>query len=145
MKKLLLAAALVALVGCDDATVADTQADTATEATTQAAAPEEVVEVTAEELWATYDKNELAGDKAYKDKALVVTGVLDSIESGLGDTPYLTLKAGDEYNFNTPQAHFDKSETDSLVSLSKGESVTLACTGDGEVMGSPMLSGCTVV
>lgn len=141
MKKILLAVAVLALIGCDDTTTT-AQSDTATEAP---AAPEEVIEVTAEELWAAYDKNELAGDQAYKDKTIVVTGVLDSIESGLGDTPYLTLRAGDEYNFNTPQAHFDKSETDSLVTLSKGESVTLRCKGDGEIMGSPMLSGCTIV
>lgn len=141
MKKILLAVAVFALVGCDDTTTT-TQPETTTEA---AAAPEEVVEVTAEELWAAYDQNELAGDKAYKGKTLVVTGVLDSIESGLGDTPYLTLRAGDEYNFNTPQAHFDKAETDSLISLSKGETVTLRCIGDGEIIGSPMLSDCTIV
>ena len=145
MKKLLLATALLALIGCDEANVADTQTDTTTESAVQAEVPEEVIEVTAEELWAAYDKNELAGDKAYKDKTLIVTGVLNSIESGLGDTPYLTLKAGDEYNFNTPQAHFNKSETDSLIALSKGENVTLKCTGNGEVMGSPMLSDCTLV
>lgn len=141
MKKIILAVAVLALAGCDDTTTT-TQSDAVTEAP---AASEEVAEVTAEELWAAYDKNELAGDQAYKDKTIVVTGVLDSIESGLGDTPYLTLRAGDEYNFNTPQAHFDKSETDSLVTLSKGESVTLRCKGDGEIMGSPMLSNCTIV
>jgi hypothetical protein len=140
MKKILLAVTVLALMGCDDTTTT-APSETANDAP---AAPEEVIEITAEELWATYDKNELAGDQAYKDKTLVITGVVDSIESGLGDTPYLTLRAGDEYNFSKPQAHFDKTETDSLVTLSKGDNITLKCKGNGEIMGSPMLSDCTM-
>ena len=141
MKKILLAVTVLALMGCDD-TATTASSETANDAPT---APEAVIEITAEELWATYDKNELAGDQAYKDKTLVITGVVDSIESGLGDTPYLTLRAGDEYNFSTPQAHFDKTETDGLVTLSKGDNITLKCKGNGEIMGSPMLSDCTIL
>ena len=142
MKKIFLATILVALVGCDDA---NTETNVATESNTQSEAPVETIEVTADELLKAYKENELAGDKAYKGKNLIVTGILDSIESGMGDSPYLTLKAGDEYEFNTPQAHFQKSETDSLIELKKGESVTLHCIGNGEIIGSPMISDCKVV
>ncbi len=148
MNKILLAAALLALVGCSDNSTVTADTPVETEATEVAAQPEivvETVEVTADELLAAYKENELAGDQKYKGKTLVVTGVLDSIQSGIGDAPFLLLKAGDEYEFNMPQAHFDKSETDSLVALKKGESITVQCVSGGEVMGSPMLNECKVI
>ncbi len=148
MNKILLAAALLALVGCSDNSTVTADTPVEAETTEVAAQPEiivETVEVTADELLAAYKENELAGDQKYKGKTLVVTGVLDSIQSGIGDAPFLLLKAGDEYEFNMPQAHFDKSETESLVALKKGESITVQCVSSGEVMGSPMLNECKVI
>lgn len=159
MKKLLLALGILALIGflfnnidtpnTPAAPQAQAEAQTATESaevvTPEPEPQEEVIEVTADELLAAYKENELAGDQKYKGKTLLVTGVLDSIQSGMGDTPYLLLKAGDEFEFSMPQAHFDKSETDSLVALKKGESIQIQCVSDGEMMGSPMLKGCKVV
>lgn len=147
MKKLLLAAALLALVGCSDnsATTPDTQVATESAEVVTPEPVVETIEVTADELLDAYKENELAGDKKYKGKTLVVTGVLDSIQSGMGDTPFLLLKAGDEFEFNMPQAHFDASETDSLVALKKGESIKIQCVSDGEMIGSPMLKECKVV
>lgn len=156
MKKLFLVAGLLVLSACSDNTATvpqDVQADASqetvvtaeTEVVPEAEPVEEVIKVTADELLAAYKENELAGDKQFKGKTLIVTGVLDSIQSGFGDTPYLMLKAGDEYEFNMPQAHFDASETDSLVALKKGESIQIQCVSDGEMMGSPMLKDCKVV
>lgn len=157
MKKLLLALGVLALIGFlfNNIDTSNTPAAPEAQAETQAATEsaevvtpepeEEVIEVTADELLAAYKENELAGDKKFKGKILLVTGVLDSIESGMGDTPYLLLKAGDEFEFSMPQAHFDKSETDSLVALRKGERIKIQCVGNGEVIGSPMLKDCKVV
>lgn len=157
MKKLLLALGVLALIGFlfNNIDTSNTPAAPEAQAETQAATEsaevvtpepeEEVIEVTADELLAAYKENELAGDKQFKGKTLIVTGVLDSIQSGFGDTPYLMLKAGDEYEFNMPQAHFNASETDSLVALKKGESIQIQCVSDGEMMGSPMLKDCKVV
>ena len=150
MKKLFLVAGLLVLSACSDNTATapqDVQADASQETvvTPETEPAEEVLNVTADELLAAYKENELAGDKQFKGKTLIVTGVLDSIQSGFGDTPYLMLKAGDEYEFNMPQAHFNASETDSLVALKKGESIQIQCVSDGEMMGSPMLKDCKVV
>lgn len=155
MKKLLLAFGILALIGFlfnsiappSTSVATDAEAQTATESS-EVVTPEpvvETIEVTADELLAAYKENELAGDKKYKGKTLLVTGVLDSIQSGMGDTPYLLLKAGDEFEFSMPQAHFDASETDSLVALKKGESIKIQCVSDGEMIGSPMLKKCKVV
>lgn len=147
MKKIFLAAALLALVGCSDNSTSapETQAATESAEVVTPEPKEEVIEVTADELVAAYKENELAGDQKYKGKTLLVTGVLDSIQSGIDDTPFLLLKAGGEFEFNMPQAHFAKSETDSLVALKKGESIKIKCVSDGEMIGSPMLKDCKVV
>lgn len=155
MKKLLLGLGILAFIGLlfnsiatpNTSVAPDAQAQAVTESD-EVATPEpvvETIEVTADELLAAYKENELAGDQKYKGKTLLVTGVLDSIQSGMGDTPYLLLKAGDEFEFSMPQAHFDKSETDSLVALKKGERIKIQCVGNGEVIGSPMLKDCKVV
>ena len=151
MKKVFLVAMVLALMGCADNTAVTDMPNQAAEVTAEPEAVEEVtaeevlVEVTADELLAAYKVNELAADQQFKGKTLLVTGVLSSIESGFGDSPYLMLKAGDEFDFSMPQAHFDKSETDSLVALKKGESITIQCVSNGEMMGSPILKSCTIV
>ena len=146
MKKLFLVAGLLVLSACSDNATTTPQENVAeTEVASEAAPVEEVINVTADELLAAYKENELAGDKQFKGKTLLVTGVLDSIQSGIGDSPFLLLKAGDEFEFNMPQAHFNASETDSLVALKKGARIQIQCVSEGEMMGSPMLKDCKVV
>lgn len=157
MKKLFLVAGLLALSGCSDNSTAtepqdaqietqqETVANPEAEVVAEVEPAEEAINVTADELLAAYKENELAGDKQFKGKTLLVTGVLDSIQSGVGDSPFLLLKAGDEFEFNMPQAHFDASETDSLIALKKGENIQIQCVSDGEMMGSPVLKNCKVV
>ena len=147
MKKLFLVAGLLVLSACTDnaTTPQENVATTETEVASEAAPVEEVINVTADELLAAYKENELAGDKQFKGKTLLVTGVLDSIQSGIGDSPFLLLKAGDEFEFNMPQAHFNASETDSLVALKKGARIQIQCVSEGEMMGAPMLKDCKVV
>ncbi len=146
MKKLFLVAGLLVLSACSDNATTTPQENVAeTEVASEAAPVEEVINVTADELLAAYKENELAGDKQFKGKTLLVTGVLDSIQSGIGDSPFLLLKAGDEFEFNMPQAHFNASETDSLVALKKGARIQIQCVSEGEMMGAPMLKDCKVV
>lgn len=97
---------------------------------------------TAEGLEKTYSDNELRGDKKFKNKEFRVNGVVGSIESGLGDKPYIVFKTK---SFNSPQAHFVKSEEDKLIDLNKNQKISLICTGDGEIAGTPILKKCRFV
>ncbi len=146
MRKLLPCLAFLALVGCGDNNTANnaTTANNAS-ATTAPKADMPAITVTADELLKSYKENELAGDQKYKDKLLIVTGKLDSIQSGIGDSPFILLKAGGDMEFNKPQAHFDKSQSADLAKLKKGTAIKIQCTGNGEIAGAPMLKDCKVL
>ncbi|MCT9265070.1 OB-fold putative lipoprotein [Acinetobacter baumannii] len=112
-----------------------------TESNTPAEPP---IEVTASQLLNAYKNNEVAANQQFKDKTLLVSATVNSIEAGLTDEPYLTLKAGGEYEFNMPQAHLAKEEQNKAANLSKGQKVKLLCTGNSEIAGTPMLADCTI-
>ena len=101
--------------------------------------------VPAETILKTYSENEVRGDKHYKDKKFIVTGMIKGIDSGFGDEPYITFTTKNKYSFNTVQARFKKSEQDKLVDLNKGQKIEIYCTGAGEITGSPMLKNCEFV
>lgn len=105
-----------------------------------ATAAEEVIEIAAPALQAAYEKNEIAADQQYKGKPLRVTGVVNSIDSDMDDEPVVVL-VGDGYFSNVRAAGVAK---DVAATLGKGQSVTLRCTGDGEILGSPSLANCTI-
>lgn len=98
--------------------------------------------VPAEEILKTYSENEVRGDKYYKNKNLVVSGTIKSIDSGIGDEPYIIFTTKNKYSFSAVQAHFVKDEHDKLIELNKGQKIEISCVGGGEVAGSPMLKQC---
>lgn len=145
MKNYLLPIVILTLVGCGGtpSNTNQTVNGSAPAATNQA--PAETINVTADELVKGYKENELAGDQKFKDKNLVVTGKIETIESGIADMPYIMLKAGGDMEFNKPQAHFNKEDTAMLAKLKKGQAIKLQCIGNGEIGGMPMLKDCKVL
>ncbi|MDQ8995166.1 hypothetical protein RFH54_04285 [Acinetobacter soli] len=115
-----------------------------TTAASETAAPEPTIEVTANELLKAYKNNEVAANQQYKGKKLLVSATIDSIQAGLGDEPYLVLKAGGDMEFLKPQAHLASSEQAKAATLSKGQKLKLLCTGNSEVAGAPMLADCVI-
>ncbi|ORF02335.1 hypothetical protein BGI15_00390 [Snodgrassella alvi] len=105
---------------------------------------EAIIKVTPDELMKAYKANEVAANKKYKDKKLSINGKIESIEAGLGDEPYLTLKAGGEFELAMPQAHLANSESDKAAELKKGQQIHLICIGNSEVAGVPMLDDCVI-
>ncbi len=100
------------------------------------------IEVTAKKLWADYHANEVAADNIYRDKRLLVSGSLSSIDKDITDDVVLSLNTPNE--FMTVHASLADSQAAKAASLSKGNRVALECTGRGLVMGSPMLGECTL-
>ena len=118
-----------------------TSAESNSEQTVQEEAP---IQVKASELLNAYKNNEVAANQQFKDKPLLVTAIVESIEAGLMDEPYLVLKAGDQFEFNKPQAHLAKEDEAKAATLSKGQQITLRCIGNSEVGGTPMLKDCVI-
>jgi len=97
--------------------------------------------ISAQKLYADYEANEVAADKKYKGKILVVIGEIDDIGKDITDTIYITLK-GNKY-FGSIQCFFSKDNEDEIVNLSKGNYVAVKGKCDGKFM-NILLRGCTL-
>lgn len=110
---------------------------------TQEAAPvPSAIQITANELFAYYEANEVAADRNFKGQTLEISGSVKTIDSGIGDGANVEFNVGDEYGLNAVTATGDESFDNYAASLSKGQQIRLRCTGAGEVIGQPMLNNC---
>ncbi len=121
-----------------------TSAESNSEQTAQTVQEEAPIQVKASELLNAYKNNEIAANQQFKDKSLLVTAIVESIEADLMDEPYLVLKAGDQFEFNKPQAHLAKSDANKAATLNKGQQIVLRCIGNSEIGGTPMLKDCVI-
>ena len=111
-------------------------------ANSQAAPPApaaDAIKVSARDLFRAYEANEIAADSQYKGKPIEITGTVEGITSDLMDEPVVQLSAGQFQSVNA-----NGLEKNVAAGLTKGQSVTLSCTGAGEVIGSPMLDKCSI-
>lgn len=118
------------------ANAATAEVTAAAEAATPAS---NALEVSTSTLFQDYQDNEIAADAKYKDKALVVSGTIDSIASDFSNKPVVQLTAGD-----FGQVHASDLPLDVAAGLKKGQKITLACTGAGEMLSFPILAKCSV-
>lgn len=96
--------------------------------------------VDASGLHAAYGENEVAANQMYKGKLLRVSGVVEAIDSGIGDEPNVRLSAG---GFDSVLVKGLPSAT--AAGLTKGQRITLVCNGAGEIVGSPVLDDCVLL
>lgn len=99
----------------------------------------DAIEISARDLYRAYDANEVAADSQYKGKALRVTGTVESVDSDMMDNAVVQLRAGDFQSVNVQGL-----QQEVAASLSKGQSITVSCTGAGEIIGSPVLDDCAL-
>lgn len=109
------------------------QANSTTSHTTPA------IQISARELYRAYQSNQAAADAAYKGKQLEVTGTIGHIESNLMDAPVISLEGGNDDPLAVSARGLGK---EAAAGLSKGDTVTLKCTGAGELLGEPILEDC---
>jgi len=106
-----------------------------------AKAPEKAESVSAMALWRAYQANEVAADDDFKGKLLEVTGEVAKIDKDFMDDIVVNLRSGNQ--FMATHAYVEDSEKSAAKHLSKGDTVTLRCTGGGMIIGSPVLRDCT--
>ncbi|HOB14188.1 MAG TPA: hypothetical protein PK680_08760 [Novosphingobium sp.] len=115
--------------------------DKSSGASSDASAPP--IEVTARELAAAYEENEAGAQLKYGKSPLIVTAVIQSIDLGLGDKPFLVLRGTNE--FMGPQAQLDEAGQTQAANLKKGQKIKLRCAKVSEVVGTPMLNDCAIL
>lgn len=101
---------------------------------------EPIIQATPSELVKAYEENTVAADELYKGKQIKVTGKVADISTDMLDNPYITMQGGNQ--FMPPQFSFDKEHKADLAKLKKGKSITVICTGGGDIAKTPMLKDC---
>lgn len=96
--------------------------------------------VSAVEVAKAYEDNQVAADQKYFQKRLKLTGVIEGINSGLSNEPYVALRGANM--FLSPQAHFENPNVERVATLKKGQKLTLVCEGGGAIVGTPMFKNC---
>ncbi|HEY7370975.1 MAG TPA: hypothetical protein VIF57_02270 [Polyangia bacterium] len=99
-------------------------------------------EVTAVELWAAYARNAAEADRQFKDKAIVVSGIVRSIDRDFEGSMVARLSTGDA--FESVNARLATRNDPTVVGVIKGRPVSLLCVGRGALLGAPQLGGCFV-
>lgn len=88
------------------------------------------VTISADDLSARYEENEVAADRAYKGRRVAVSGTIDRVGKDILNTMYVVLEGS---RLDVQCMFGDEYET-ALANLSKGQRVTLV----GEVQGKMM-------
>ena len=98
-------------------------------------------QLTAEELYAVFDKNAIADERKYKGKEIVVSGEIDTISTNVAKQPLVTLKAG---FLQYISCRFPKESVDQLMSMEKGQQVELKCKVNYKIVTTIHLYDCSV-
>jgi hypothetical protein len=99
-------------------------------------------EVSAVDLWAAYARDAAGADRQFRDKAIAVNGMVQSIERDFEGSLVARLSTGDA--FETVNAKLATRYDPTMVGVIKGRVVSLLCVGRGALMGAPQLGGCFV-
>jgi len=104
--------------------------------------PKASSQVTASELWAAYARNAAEADHLYRDRSVIVNGIVRSVERDYEGSMVARLSTGDA--FETVNAKLATRDDPTVVGVIKGRPVSLLCVGRGALMGAPQLGGCFV-
>jgi len=99
-------------------------------------------EVTAAELWAASARNTAEAERQFRDKAIVVNGIVRSVERDFEGSMVARLSTGDA--FETVNARLATRNDPTMIGVIKGRPVSLLCVGRGALLGAPQLAGCFV-
>ena len=99
-------------------------------------------EVTAAELWAAYARNAPEADRQFRDRSVIVNGIVNSVDRDYEGSMVARLSTGDA--FDTVNAKLATRNDPTLVGVIKGRPVSLLCVGRGALLGAPQLGGCFV-
>lgn len=101
------------------------------------------ISVSAGQLFQSYHANEVSADEKYRGKPLLVTGSVQNITKDAFDNVFVNLRTSNE--FMPARAQIDDADEHAKAgALHRGQRITIACTGDGMLVGSPMLENCHI-
>ena len=94
--------------------------------------------------WASLSKdlkeNEAAVVARWKGKCAKVSGIVEGVDSGFDDKPFVKVGSGERFSFSTLHCH--PKDAARALKLKKGDSITVWGLGGDEMVGSLMMDGC---
>ena len=139
---LVILVAVVSSGGDTETPSSNTSSETATEQTQQV----EYEQVNTNTMIDTFDNNQLAAEKQYKDKHVEFTAQIKNISEDIVGTSFLSLapvNAGEYYVGTTLKCSFKNS--DDLLTVSNGETVTLQGKVKEQSLGIITIDDCQIV
>lgn len=133
---------VIGLIGSAfDSDDSSTSTSSKTNTTADTPSPEKIEEISALDLANFYSENEVAADKYYKGKKLIVSGTIADIGKDILDNAYITLRANSE-GFRDVQCSFKDQNV--VAELRKGQQVRVKGKCDGLMM-NVQLDRCELV
>ena len=96
--------------------------------------------ISASDLYANYDANEVSADQNFKNKTFYVTGIVEEIKKDFMDDIYVTLKTGQMFSF--VNCYLDDEKT--AAKLRKGQRVTFKGKCKGMVVTLVTMQDCEI-
>ncbi len=101
------------------------------------------VKTSAIKLCSAYDSNSIGADDKYKDKVMLISGTIISIDKDFLDELYVELQ-GDEYGLINVECYFAEEDKGKLSKLSKGTRLVVKGYCIGQEEGPIALKGCII-
>jgi hypothetical protein len=98
--------------------------------------------ISAGDLWLAYVRDAGAADRRFRDRSLLVSGTVRSVDRDFDGRAVVRLSTGDPYE--SVNAKLATRGEGMVAGISKGKAVTLLCVGRGRLIGAPQLTGCFV-
>lgn len=141
--------AFVMVIGASSSETTGAVADVGTSASQPVAArpvappppPVVLARYEASDLASAYDDNTVSANATFKGKRFIVTGVVEDISTDFMDRPYITMVSR-RHRFSEPQFSMKRGYENYAGSLKKGQTISLECTGNGDVMKTAMNKDC---
>lgn len=116
---------------------------------TPIASPTPEISLTAATLISAYEDNEIAADQRYKDKIVVVTGVIEDFGEDLFDDEYIAITYDpvnmDDWSAIGINCRFIDRGFDNVTRLSKGDAITVRGRNKGDPGFTIVLEECTIL
>lgn len=142
---------LAAIIGASSGKKSDTGQTVASQGGSESQVQEQVpaspdYTLSVKELSDEFDANAVSAKARYGGKLVQVTGITGSIDEDILGTPFVVVyDPSDTYQVSGVQCMFKRNDTDQLLSLSKGSSVTVQGVVSDEVILHVMMRECEVV
>ena len=100
-------------------------------------------QLSAADLWMEYARDPAGADRRFRDRPVVVSGMVRSIERDFDGRLMVRLSTGDA--LDTVNAKLAMRNNPAVAAVGKGKPLALECVGRGALIGAPLLGGCSVL